>query len=80
MMDGARYTSQLAEIIDATGNFINNVKNTSFVITIIVLGMVWFFGYHMMGTLVDLKIELQEQTMLFKKQNEMCFKNNKLTE
>lgn len=69
MPEEAKYASTIAETVEASGNFLNNVKNPLFIL--LVLFIIGFFftiylcgniGYQFLDSQKDIKVELQKQS------------------
>lgn len=72
-----RYTSATAEIIEASGNFINSIRNPSFVLLVAVLIGFGYLFYRAVDELIDIKVAIAEQNVLVAQQNVLLIQQNK---
>ncbi len=69
MSDDKDYKSPVAETVEATGNFINSVKNPGFIIILVLIIGGGFLAYKYFDILMDIKLAIVEQNDLVIKQN-----------
>lgn len=85
MTDEVKYNSIIPETIEASGNFINSVKNPLFVIVIVLMiffgGMLYFagiMGVRLISSLNEMKVSLNEMKVSLDKNSEHVIQGNNL--
>lgn len=90
-IDEKEYQALIPQIIEASGNFLNNVKNPLFVGFVIVVIAAAFFLHKYFGVIVNMRSDMstqnqltlkrnvleKEQNELLKKQNDLIVQQNK---
>jgi len=87
IIDDKDYQALIPQIIEASGNFLNNVKNPFFVGFVIVVIAGAFFLHKYFGVIVTMRTDMSVQNQLTlkrnileKEQNELLKKQNELIE
>jgi cell division protein FtsB len=85
IVDDKEYQALIPQIIEASGNFLNNVKNPFFVGFVIVVLAGAFFLHKYFGVIVNMRSDMSTQNqitikrnVLEKEQNELLKKQNDL--
>jgi hypothetical protein len=79
-MPEEKYTATTAQVIEASANFLNSIKNPLFILLLLVLVGSGYLFYKAIGELIEIKISLAQQNSLVAQQNVLLSQQNKALE